>query len=244
MKSPHHHDPSSSVNSADAESRHGTPETKLTALSPEELQFNHFSTAQGTLKSNQPPTFSIGAVPAKGTSRANPTQSSAASYQDPFVTAVPALAAAGSSEQPKLSAIAPSFTPLGYAEFIGGGNVPNTLMAPVFNTSRGVGVYPQPGLLSVPVIPETPYGQVSFEEYKSPAAMSIHRSPSDQTSPSSMHSPVLDRQQLKSGQFSSDNPLSRLVMVSQIDQNTPISNLETIFNVRSTIFNLGTTDCC
>lgn len=230
MNSSHHHDPSSSVNSADAESHHGTPETKLTALSPDELHFNHFSTTQGAHRSNQPPAFSLGAVPAKGASRGNAVQSSATGFQDPFVTTKSVLATAGSSHQPKLSAIAPSFTPQGHAETIGRDIFSHTLVVPGVNTSNGVGGYPSTGLHAVPVIPETPYGQLPFEGYHPHGAISMHRPPSDQTSPFSMHSPMLEHQQTKSGQFSSDGPISRLVMVSHIDHTTPARSLETIFN--------------
>ncbi|KAL9031920.1 MAG: hypothetical protein Q9196_000116 [Gyalolechia fulgens] len=223
MNPSHHHDPSSSVNSADAESHHGTPETKLTALSPEDY---HFNTAQGTLRSNQPPTFSLGAVPAKAVSKGNAIQSTAAGYQDPFVAG---LVATGSSEPPKLSAIAPSFMPLGHVETTGGGIVSHTLMVPA-NTSGGVHPYSPGCLLSAPFAPETPYGQVSFEGYLSPVAAGTHLSRSNQTSPSSMRSPGLERQPMKSGQFSSDSPISRSVMISQIDHRTSAADLETIFN--------------
>ncbi|KAI4168913.1 MAG: hypothetical protein LQ343_006035 [Gyalolechia ehrenbergii] len=243
MNSSHHHDPSSSVNSADAESHHGTPETKLTALSPEDLQFNHFNTAQGTLRSNHPPAFTLGAVPAKGLSKGTAIQSTAAGYQDPFVTTNSNLAAAASGEPPKLSAIAPSFTPLSCVETPGEGIVAHTLMVPV-NTSGGVHPSPPGGLLPAPLVPETPYGQVSIEGYLSPVAAGTHFSPSEQTSPSSMRSPGIERQPTKSGQFSSDSPITRSVMISQIDHRTPATDLEAIFNVRSVLFASVATNFC
>ncbi|KAL8944397.1 MAG: hypothetical protein Q9216_000448 [Gyalolechia sp. 2 TL-2023] len=229
MNSSHHHEPSSSVNSADAESHHGTPETKLTALSPEDFQFNHFDTPQGAFRSNQPPAFSLGAVPARGVAKGNAIQSTAAGYQDPFVTTNPGLGTTDSNEPPRLSAIAPSFTPLVNSETTGEGIVSHTLVVPV-NTSGGAHPYPTLGLLPAPIFPETPYGQTSFDGYLSPVAIGTQFSRSQQTSPSSMRSPEIERQPTKSGQFSSDIPLSRSVMIGQINHRTPASDLETIFS--------------
>ncbi|KAL8828891.1 MAG: hypothetical protein Q9170_006408 [Blastenia crenularia] len=229
MLSSHHHDPSSSVNSADAGSHHGTPETKLTALSPEECQSNHVSTVQDVLRSNQPPSFSLEAVPTKGVLKGNLIKSTTAGYQDPFVISSPGFGSAASNEPPKLSAVAPSFTPLGLAENTGGNIVSHTLTVPV-NGSSAPRMYSPGRHLSVPLMPETPYSQESFEGHLSPVASRTLRSYSNQTSPSSMRSPGLERQQMKSGQFSSDSQISRSMMISQIDRCTPTAHLENIIS--------------
>ncbi|KAL8889138.1 MAG: hypothetical protein Q9215_003527 [Flavoplaca cf. flavocitrina] len=132
MNPGHRHEPSSSFDSADAGSPlHGTPDTKSTALSPEE--FRHGVTNQGPTTANQPPAFLLGAVPLRGSKSATLT------YHDPFVTSKLARSG-GYSRDPskiKLSPIAPAFTPLALGGASGGNIVSSTLTVPI-NSARGV----------------------------------------------------------------------------------------------------------
>ncbi|KAL8897111.1 MAG: hypothetical protein Q9192_002742 [Flavoplaca navasiana] len=132
MNPGHRHEPSSSFDSADAGSPlHGTPDTKSTALSPEE--FRHGITNQGPATTNQPPAFLLGAVPLRSSKSATLT------YHDPFVTSKLARPG-GYSRDPsktKLSPIAPAFNPLALGGASGENIVSSTLTVPV-NSARGV----------------------------------------------------------------------------------------------------------
>ncbi|KAL9595799.1 MAG: hypothetical protein Q9219_006214 [cf. Caloplaca sp. 3 TL-2023] len=186
-----HHDPSSSVNSADVESHYATPETKLTTLSPEDMHSSKGNSTHAILESNEPPAFLLGAVPTKGGSKRKGTKSTAAGNQDPFVTINSSSTAVGSSEPPKLSAVAAPFKPSSFAQVVGGVVVPHTLTLPI-KAPAGIYTYSPSSLLSTPIMPETPYGQVSLEGYLSPAATGTHPSQSSQTSPISIRSPQME----------------------------------------------------
>ncbi|KAL8864269.1 MAG: hypothetical protein Q9198_009980, partial [Flavoplaca austrocitrina] len=151
MNPGHRHEPSSSFDSADAGSPlHGTPDTKSTALSPEE--FRHGITNQGPTTANQPPAFLLGAVPLRGSKSATLT------YHDPFVTSKLARSG-GYSRDPskiKLSPIAPAFTPLALGGASGGNIVSSTLTVPI-NSARGGTYCSSSSLQSSPLMPETQY---------------------------------------------------------------------------------------
>lgn len=230
MNSSHRHDLSSSVNSADAESHRGTPETNSTALSPEDLQPNQCRTAQVTSTSNQPPAFFLGAVPTKATSKGRATESTTASHQDPFVTINSGLVAARSSNPPKLSPVASNFTPSGLMENTGGNILSRTLTMPVHSTTSAYVCTPN-SLPSASMVPETPYDQASLQGYLSSATAGTHVSLSSQASPESLRSPGSGRQPPKSGRFSSDSSISRSVMISHMDRGTPPADVESIISV-------------
>ncbi|KAL8653450.1 MAG: hypothetical protein Q9226_003848, partial [Calogaya cf. arnoldii] len=202
MNPGHRHEPSSSFDSVDAGSpHHGTPDTKSTALSPEE--FRQSIPNQGSTAKNQPPAFLLGAVPPRG------YKSAPATSHDPFVTSKLARSAAYPREPPqnKLSPIAPAFTPLALGGATGENIVSSTLMVPT-NLSRG-GTYYSPGSLqSSPLMPETPYAQTFREPY----------------------SPSVQRPPTKSGNFSSDSLVSRSVVISHIDNLTPAADMESLIS--------------
>ncbi|KAL8710485.1 MAG: hypothetical protein Q9220_004917 [cf. Caloplaca sp. 1 TL-2023] len=145
MASSYHHDPSSSVNSAEVDSHRGTPDTKLTNLSPEDLRTDRSSVVnQGTLRSSQqPPPFTLGPVPAKGTFKAKAPAPAPASatLQDPFVTSKPGLPATCITEPLKLSPAAPAFTPLGQIGSASDDIVSRTLTVPQLSPGEKLG-YP------------------------------------------------------------------------------------------------------
>ncbi|KAL8923402.1 MAG: hypothetical protein Q9172_003151 [Xanthocarpia lactea] len=198
MNPAHRHEPSSSFDSEDAGSRRdGTPDTKSTALSPDE--FRQGITTQGSTTTNQPPAFLLGAVPPRG------PKSVTITYHDPFVTSNPGQSA-GYLKDPsriKLSPIAPAFTPLALGGATGETIVSSTLTVPM-NPPRGSHYYSPSSLQSSPRMPETPYAQTFHEPY----------------SPNVQHPPT------KSGQFSSDSLVSRSVVVSHMDMRTPAADIE------------------
>lgn len=214
MNSGHRHEPSSSFDSADAGSPpHGTPDTKSTALSPEE--FRQGITNQSSTTTNQPPAFLLGAVPPRG------PKSATIPYQDPFVTSKLGRSP-GYPRDPsknKLSPIAPAFTPLALGGGTGENIVSSTLMVPT-NPSRGGTCYSPGSLQSSPLMPETPYAQTFHEPY----------------------SPSVQRQPTKSGNFSSDSLVSRSVVVSHMDSRTPAADIESLISVSPPTFELAGVD--
>ncbi|KAL8771359.1 MAG: hypothetical protein Q9209_003265 [Squamulea sp. 1 TL-2023] len=190
MTPTHRHEPSSSFDSADAGSpRHGTPDTKSTALSPEDIRQD--ITAHGSTVITQPPAFLLGAVPLKG------HKSTATAYHDPFLTSKPGntIGYPTDSSRHKLSPIAPAFTPLALGGGTGENIVTSTLMVPM-HPSRGGPYYSPSSLQSSPRLPEAPYSQTSHRPY----------------------SPGVQPPSTMSGQrFSTDSFLSRSVVISHID---------------------------
>ncbi|KAL9602124.1 MAG: hypothetical protein Q9179_002632 [Wetmoreana sp. 5 TL-2023] len=227
MNSSPYHQPASSVNSADVESHHGTPETKLTVLSPEDMHANMGGTPQIASRSNNPPAFLLGAIPMKENPKGKAPNPVPAGYQDPFVTPKPGSTSASSSEVPKLSPVAPTFTPLRLISNTSEGILSNTLKVPG-TSSPGAIMYTPSSQPSASVIPETRCGEISLERYHSSVTSGTHLSRSSQTSSSSFHSPGAMRQLTRSGHFSSDSPISRSLMISQIDQRTPFTELESL----------------
>lgn len=232
MNSSHRHDLSSSVNSADAESHRGTPDTKSTALSPEDLQPMQRNTSRVTLASDQPPAFLLGAVPAKATSMENASASAITGYHDPFVTITSGPVAARSSVPPKLSPVAPTFTPSGFIGNTVGNIVSRTLSVPV-NFTGSTYVYTPSSLPSSAAVPEFPNDQDSDERYLSSATTGTHLSHSSQASPASLRGPGTEHQPPKSGRFTSDSSISRSVRISQMNRSTLPIDVETIISVGS-----------
>ncbi|KAL8737937.1 MAG: hypothetical protein Q9181_001200 [Wetmoreana brouardii] len=227
MNSSPYHQPASSVNSADVESHHGTPETKLTVLSPEDMRTNMGGTPQNPPRSNNPPAFLLGAIPMKENPKGKGPNPVLAGYQDPFVTLKPGSTPASSSDVPKLSPVAPAFTPLRLASNASEGTISNTLKVPG-TSSPGAIAYTPSSQPPAPVNPETRCGETSLEKYHSSVTSGTHLSRSSQTSSSSFHSSGAMRQLIRSGHFSSDSPISRSLMISQIDRRTPVTELESL----------------
>ncbi|KAL8791431.1 MAG: hypothetical protein Q9213_000047 [Squamulea squamosa] len=190
MNPTHRHEPSSSFDSADAGSpHHGTPDTKPTALSPEDIRQD--ITAHGSMVTTQPPAFLLGAVPLKGHKLAGTT------YHDPFLSSKPENTVGHPTDpsRHKLSPIAPAFTPLALGGATSENIVSSTLMVPM-HPSRGGPYYSPSSLQSSPRLPETPYGQTSYEPY----------------SPGVQPLPTTSGQQ-----FSTDSFISRSVVISHVD---------------------------
>ncbi|KAL9591031.1 MAG: hypothetical protein Q9203_000131 [Teloschistes exilis] len=156
MDSSPHHEPTSSVNSAEPESHHGTPETKMTLLSPEEFRTESNDTVQEDLRLNQPPTFLLGAVPVKANSKGKAPKHGPACFQDPFVihtSATPTIENAGLL---KFSPAAPAFTPLGLASNAGDSVVSHTLKVPAMITPQRATNSPT-SPYSAPLVPRTSF---------------------------------------------------------------------------------------
>ncbi|KAL9587557.1 MAG: hypothetical protein Q9212_000134 [Teloschistes hypoglaucus] len=202
MDSYPHHEPTSSVNSAEPESQHGTPETKMTLLSPEEFRTDSNDTIQEDLRLNQPPAFLLGAVPVKSNPKGKASKHGPASFQDPFVihtSATPTIENAGLQ---KFSPAAPAFTPLGLASNPGDAVVSHTLKVPAMITPQRATNSPT-SPYSAPIMSGTSFADLGFERVLSPGTSGTQPSRSSETSS---------------------------VMISQIDRRTPASDVERLIN--------------
>ncbi|KAL8760165.1 MAG: hypothetical protein Q9184_003408 [Pyrenodesmia sp. 2 TL-2023] len=229
MGSSHRHDLSSSVNSADAESHRGTPDTKSTALSPEDLQPKHITSTRVAPTSNQPPTFSLSTVP---TFRGTGIDSTVAGHHDPFVTIKSGTVGTRPTGPPKLSPIAPTFTPMGLNENDGGSIVSQAMAAPI-DSNRSTYLYTPGSLPSASMMSELAYDHTSRETYLTSPTTSANAFHSNPTSPGSLASPGTERQLPKLGRFTSEGSISRCVMISQIDRSTPPSEIETVISPKT-----------
>ena len=224
MESSRRHAISSSFGSAEADSHHGTPETKMTALSPEDIR-----TTKATLASDSPPSFSLGTVPMKACPAVQTDESVIAGSQDPFVTSSLHVSTQYGAEPPKLSPVASAFTPSGLQGSFGGTNGSRGSTLPCTLTERAM--FQMAGnSLSAPVSPETAYGETALKEYLSSVAS---RSSTSRASiaPSPSTGPSVDYQLARSGRFSSDGNVSRSLQISGVDQNTSAADLENLISV-------------
>ena len=199
-------------------------------MASEDLRIKSGNATQGSVRANQPPAFMLGDVPSKENSKGKAPDPASAGHQDPFVTPKPGPSSVGTSELPKLSPVAPAFTPLGLAGNAGEGTISSTLQIPSAS-SPGTLMYTQGATSAADLIPETPNGEAAHDRYLSSVTTGTHLSRSSQTSSSSIHSPGLMGQATKSGHFSSDGPISRSVMISQIDPRAPSTDLEGLLSV-------------
>ncbi|KAL8694505.1 MAG: hypothetical protein Q9218_000835 [Villophora microphyllina] len=197
----------------------------MTLLSPEDSRTESSDITQGDLRSNQPPAFLLRAVPVKAVPKGKVPNHGPTGFQDPFVTHTSAATNPGNAGVPKLSPAAPAFTPLGVAGDAGEATVSHTLRVPETVTPGRV-TYSPTTLRSVPLMPGTPYAEMALGRLLSPVTSGTQFSRSSETSSSSIHSPGVVHQPTKSGHFSTDGPLSRSLMISQIDRRTPASDLE------------------
>lgn len=225
-----HHEPTSSVNSAEPESQHGTPETKVTILSPEEFRTESSDITQGELRSNQPPVFLLGAVPVKANLKGKIPYPGPACFQDPFVAHTSATPTADNAGLSRFSPAAPAFTPLGLVGNAGEAIVSHTLKVPATITPRKATNSPT-SPYSAPPMAGTPCADLVFGRFVSPGTSGTQLSRSSETSSSSIHSPGVARQPANSGHFSSDGPVSRSVMISQVDRRTPASDVQGLISV-------------
>lgn len=234
MEPTQQHTASGSPNSSEeVESHHGTPATKLSAFSPEDFRTQPKGITYGTVRSNLPPAFTLSHAQGNSSPKAQLGDNNTFGSQDPFVTVSGcASSSQGSSDPPKLSPVASSFTPFkfqkhapasltlqslkvsppksnGQVGVLGLGHVA-TSSVPVISSAKV-----EPGRYSMPVGSEVPISSISQP------ISSV--SPSDHTS--------VEPDSTKMGQFSSDGGTSRSLAISQIPKTTSKDDVDGFFSV-------------
>ena len=217
--------------SEEVESHHGTPATKLSAFSPDDVRTEQKPSMYAARHTNLPPPFTLRPVPVKSSPKGRGHISSVFYNSDPFTTTSIAKSIAQSFlDAPKLSPIASTFTPIGLrGSLVDDVDVSmSTLHSPTFKVD---------GTSSIADSHITPLGrstatsQPELKKLLYSIASNSQVSPTSQSPNSSFGSTSTGFGRMDFGQFSSDANLSRHLMISQVARNTSVEDFDSLFNV-------------
>ena len=200
-------------------SHQNTPETKLTAFSPEELRSGYGAPKTGTVRPNIPPAFTLSVYPGP-VSNDQTSNTSGRASSDPFVGpssigGIGLNSSLSTNDLPKLSPAATSFTPLGRPH----------LSLPAAATKHRDEIT-QP--LVATSGPSATTGNLASEGTAVTAATEVNQAAASQSLlPSQADASTFP----KVGDFTSDYDISRYLSVKQIALTTTVSEIQTIFNV-------------
>ncbi|KAL8795982.1 MAG: hypothetical protein Q9195_001558 [Heterodermia aff. obscurata] len=231
--------PAGSPSSSEAaNSAQNTPETKLTAFSPEELRSGYKAAKNGIVRPNVPPTFALNVFPKASPSGKASNIPAALGSGDPFVSSSAGLNTGRRLiDGPKLSPIASSFIPRGAQQGLYGNGNRQNFGVPASTSSMSVGTSGT-GFHGTPPRINIFSGKQGAYDSRTAASASgtPHRS---QTSVAG--SP---RKFVKIGQFSSDVNTSRYLFIGHISTKTSMAELDQFFHRDwfPTLKNLGTNE--
>ena len=216
--------------SEEVESHPGTPATKLSTFSPEDVRTEQKISVSTAKDSNLPPAFFLHSGPTRSSSKGR-MQPSLFGDPDPFTTA----SKASFHDTPKLSPSASAFMPLSLRKNAADTNGQALLARSSPNLDIS-GISPNEGFHTAPL------QQASQSELKRllhSVAESTLVSPTSQSptwSPES--STTRNGHATDFGQFSSGSNVSRYLMISDIARNTSIEEFEAFFDVSGDNFSL------
>lgn len=226
-----YHVASDSPNSSEeVESQHGTPETKLSAFSPEEFRDQVKLTTQHKVgRSSLPPTFTLDNIQGNGVPKLKLAKAITSGCQDPFV-ASPSLTSTALDFKgvPKLSPMASSFTPLSFQQsMVNQGmlhNFPSQSHNPgAQNSGQELNLFSAPAIYGASSA-LTNAGNHSMSNY-------LEFSTNHMSSRSVSNRLTIEVVPPKIGSFSSDGETSRSLMISQVRCTTSPKELEAFFSV-------------
>lgn len=224
-----HHTSGSPNSSEEIESRHGSPETKLTAFSPEDVRLQPRVGEYKAVRSNLPPAFALGQPQDHSSSINGAGNIDPFGCQDPFITNSSTVYRARSPRpQPRLSPGASSFTPLGPREY---GSSPGLKS----NWESGVTSPQCPGSFSklgyLPRISTygAPTNDGNLEQLRAPT---MPKSPTLQPGSMSQNTALkIEVVPVKIGYFSSDGETSRSLIIGDISPRTSPKEVDEFFSV-------------
>ena len=217
--------------SEEVESHHGTPATKLSVFSPENVRTEYKASAYAVGESSLPPTFSLRPVPGKCSPKDKARISSVFGGSDPFTTTSTASFSTQSlQDAPKLSPIASSFMPMGLQGIAVGNVGANTSTGPS-PTYKVEGTTPTLYSPKAPLERNTATSQPELKELLYSITNTALVSPTNQSSASSLESSSPEIGRIEFGQFSSESNVSRHLMITQVARNTSVEEFDTLFNV-------------
>jgi hypothetical protein len=220
------------------ESLRGTPATKLSQFSPDEAIGELKLCSNSINRANVPPSFNLSRANPRFVSNGNVNASPALGSADPFVSGPHLSTTTRGTNSSKLSPIASTFTPatavsasFSYVNNKSNGTSPvgglsqpaafqNNNRAVAFNTPSSF-FSPKNNIVGknniVVVPPGFDLSPASFKQ-GSPLRSELARAG------------IVDAAFVKLGQFSMDNRTSRVLKVSNIAPNTPVSELDAFFD--------------
>lgn len=225
-----HHISGSPNSSEEIESQHGTPETKLTAFSPEDVRLQPRLAEFRTVRSNLPPAFALGQsqdhlYPTLG---ANTTVTFGC--PDPFVNnASTAYGSCSSTPRPRLSPDASSFTPLGSREHGHSPGLQSSWESGAAN-SQYRNILWKPDYLSGESTYDTCINDCSPETLG--VASMYKPSKWDSVSTSANSTLKIEVVPVKVGKFSSDGDTARSLIISDVPPRTSPKEIDEFFSVR------------
>lgn len=224
----------SPISSEEVESHHGTPETKLSAFSPEVFRTQPMVGAYGAVRSNLPPAFSLNHAQGRSSPKTKLSNLNIFGSQDPFVTNLSCASnGGGSNNPPKLSPVASSFTPHKSQEQQPISARSHGSNLSVLKPNSHVDVL---GLGHIAATPARGTASANGNLGKSPVNVGSE-APALSTSQADFSVPLngltgTERVFIKIGRFSSDDETSRSLVISQIPQTTSSKDIDGFFSVR------------
>ena len=224
--------PGSPHSSEEADSHHGTPETKLTAFSPEDVHAEQSITTASARKPTLPPAFALHQLPAQTKIYAENVGRVVFGSYDPFVsTSTYSLTRRISGDTPKLSPTASSFTPLGLAKCLNR-TIEARAVEPSISTSTSTNSNSTVSYLTATSVPDTTSSSPQLKKYLQSVAAEAGLSPIGKRPASAPSSPTKTPESSSTAnQFSSDVSTSRSLIITQIDRATPAKELSDFFSV-------------
>ena len=229
-----HNGNSASPNSSEeVESHHGTPATKLSQFSPDQVLEDLKHVNQGIVRARVPPPF----VLARDQSNFGPNgkvgRSLVPGSQDPFLL-VPNLSSdtQSSGDGSKLSPIASTFTPTSLIESVSsnGTSTSSSLQYPLSAPICGFSSQGLDFLSPVSRSEYVPHGPIGKKHVLS-GLNDTKISPPTLPAGSSCGSLVTNVGSIKLGQFSTDVPKSRSLMVGPVGRATSAKEIEKLLGV-------------
>lgn len=221
----------SSISSEEVESHHGTPETKLSAFSPEVFRTQPKVGAYGAVRSNLPPAFSLTHTQGKSSPKTKLSNLNIFGSQDPFVTNL-SCASNGrvSNNPPKLSPVASSFTPHQSQEHVPISARPHGSTVSLLKPNGQIGIL---GLSHVAAAPAAGIASTNGDSGNPPVIVAsevpaLSASPPNFSKGNTSTEGVF----IQMGRFSSDDETSRSLVISQIPQTTSSKDIDGFFSVR------------
>lgn len=221
-----HHTSGSTNSSEEIESQHGSPETKLTAFSPEDVRLKTRLGEYKTVRSNLPPAFALGQSQDHPGSIVNIDSFGS---QDPFVANSGVVYRPRSPRpQPRLSPGASSFTPLESREWGSGLGLKSewesTITSPQYqgNTLK-TGYLPRVSTFGAPA------NDGGSEQLRVPT---MSKSLASQLGPMPQNAALkIEVVPVKIGYFSSDGETSRSLIISDVSARTFPKEVDEFFSV-------------
>ena len=226
----------SSPSTGDVESLSGTPDTKLTTFSPEDVRGGSKVMANSGIKVNLPPAFALQGVPSRTCLNGRVFKATIMA-PDPFTsTSNVAPFNRMANDGLKLSPTAVSFTPLSAASHyssIDGFNPSRQANSGsgLINTTSSV------GYLTATSVPDTSPTNSKLKKNLLSVSAEPLISPIGQRTPSLPISPTTSEDSIKSGNFWDLGEGSRYLMISQVSSTTSPNELNDFFNVCSSLQN-------